>query len=239
MHSLTHGHFAKLFAAMFAIFNGAVVDTVPSDTRVDESQCGRHNLATSMSKDLLKDQFKNDLAYVNEITQELLRVSDRARAVLLGAEIDRFLKQILDAYFLPKGPRSGRLLESTGPLGTLTARIEATYRLGLLRPEWHHDLQIVSEIRNQFAHGSVGMTLNTQSARDLCNNLIYGKKWIEHGRKLDPRHGDNPQTRFVATGIVLLGHLCIVRSKVKPAPEVWKSYPEGQVSMAGAEGLSL
>ncbi len=112
-------------------------------------------------------EFGEDLAYVNQVSQELLRVSDRARAVLLGAEIDRYLRQMLETYFLPKAPRSGRLLEGSGPVGTFTARIEVAYRLGLLRPEWHHDLQIISQIRNEFAHGPAGMTLNKQSVSDL------------------------------------------------------------------------
>jgi hypothetical protein len=100
-------------------------------------------------------------------------------------------------------------------------------------------LQIISDIRNKFAHGAVGMTLNAQSVRDLCKNLLCGKKWIEHGRTLDPSHGDNPQTRFVASGVVLLGHLCVVRTKIGRVSEVWRSYPEDQVSMAGGKELTL
>jgi hypothetical protein len=184
-------------------------------------------------------EFGEDLAYVNQVSQELLRVSDRARAVLLGAEIDRYLRQMLETYFLPKAPRSGRLLEGSGPVGTFTARIEVAYRLGLLRPEWHHDLQIISQIRNEFAHGPAGMTLNKQSVSDLCANLICGEKWIEHGRKLDPNAGDNPQTRFVASGVVLLAHLCIIRAQLKKVPEMWKSYRGDAVAIFGSDDLTL
>lgn len=192
-----------------------------------------------MPDETSQSKFQKDLEYVNQITQELLRVSDRARAVLLGAEIDRYLKQMLEAHFLPKARKKEKLLDESGPLGTFEARIEVAYRLGLLRPEWYHDLQVISEIRDAFAHGLVGMNLSTSPARELCANLICGKKWIEHGRKLDPNAEDNPQTRFVASGVVLLGHLCVVQTELKRVPETWRSYREDAVAIHGNDDLAL
>lgn len=174
-------------------------------------------------------RFREDIQYINLITQEVLRVSDRGRAVLIGAELDRYLKLLLQEYFLPQLSKSDKLLEGSGPLSAFSARIEVLYRLGLLHPDWHHDLGIISRIRNKFAHGEVGMTLNEQSVSALCFNLIAGERWIQNNRKLDPTYPDTPQNRFVSSYVTLLGHLCIVRKGLKCAPAVWKSYKEESV----------
>lgn len=174
-------------------------------------------------------QFKEDIAYFNQVVEEVRRVSDRARAVLLGTELDRYLKKVLEIYFLPKTKKKAKLLEEGGPMGTFEARIEVAHRLGLIHPDWYHDLLIISEIRDKFAHGLAGMTLNQQPVCDLCFNLLGGKKWIEFKRKSDSNAVDNPQSRFVASGVMMLGHLCVIRSDIKQVPEIWRTYREESV----------
>ncbi len=169
------------------------------------------------------DTLEQDLEAINKTTQEILEKSDRVRAVLLGVQLDRLLQMLLKTYLVPFAGKKDPLLSGSGFAGTFSARIELGYRVGLLPPDWHHDLKIINQIRDDFAHGLAGLHLNQPKFASLCNMLKLSADWQSHLPESKPSD-INPQTRFVAACVVLSAHLCIARTKVERMPNVWTNY---------------
>jgi|GEM_PF-5968391 len=175
--------------------------------------------------------FHQEIEQFNLATQEMLKKSDRFRVVLLGAEIDRLLKLLLQAYLVPS--RDGRdfLLEGGA---TFTTRIELGFRVGLLKPEWVDDLRVINAIRDKFAHGRAGLCLDKEPFRELCYTLQFGQQWIDAGDNRG-KEGDNSATRFVATAVMLASHICVIGITLKPLDPISKTYPEDLVELIKEE----
>ena len=116
---------------------------------------------------ILPQSLLDEIAYINRVSSEIFKESDRSVGVLLGAELDVLLEKLLHHALLPKNKKSNPLLEHDGPLATFSSRIELCYRMGLISEDWHHDLQTIRKIRNEFAHGLLGTDFSTQKIRDL------------------------------------------------------------------------
>ena len=84
---------------------------------------------------------KKECNYFGELLAECPKHTDRAVAILLGAELDELLLKILQKRFLPKSKKNTiDLLSSTGPLGSFAAKIEIAFRLGIIDKIFAHDL---------------------------------------------------------------------------------------------------
>jgi hypothetical protein len=95
--------------------------------------------------------------YAQKILDEMEKESDRAAAILLGAELDDTLGQILEKHLLPPQAKKDR-----GAIPkSFYARIELAYRLGLIHPLSHHELHLIKEVRNEFAHIKLGITFES------------------------------------------------------------------------------
>jgi hypothetical protein len=63
------------------------------------------------------------------------------------------------------------LLGRNGPLNTFSGRIAAANRLGLIGDQFAKSLDIIRDIRNEFAHQAGPRTLDLNSYRDRISNL--------------------------------------------------------------------
>jgi hypothetical protein len=107
--------------------------------------------------------------------EEVRRESDRAAVILAAAEIDQALRELLEAFVLPPSATSKKygftLLSPDGAAGTLSARIELAFRLGLI-PNWcQYEAHVIRKIRNEFAHRTGGYSFAQSPARDLIAQL--------------------------------------------------------------------
>ena len=107
-----------------------------------------------------------------EFTREFKNESDRAAVILGAAQLDNFLRKLLEGHLLPATGGSDELLEGDSPLSTFSARINICYRLGLISADFAKLLHIVRKIRNSFAHEVSGVSLNSGSHRDRIRDLI-------------------------------------------------------------------
>ena len=112
---------------------------------------------------------------LNAVMDELHSESDRASVILGIAEIDHALRDLLEAFFVAPSQSSKKygftLFGPDEPAGTLSARIELSYRAGLI-PEWcQREAHILRRIRNEFAHKSLGHTFNSSPTRELVQSL--------------------------------------------------------------------
>ena len=89
---------------------------------------------------------------VAALRKELEGTSDRAALIVAGAFLDDVLRELL-CEFLIKGTEDHReLFEGTGALATFSAKIEMSFRLGLISEGEHRTLTAIRKVRNEFAH---------------------------------------------------------------------------------------
>jgi len=112
------------------------------------------------------DEFE---AFYKEFASE----SDRASAVLGAAKIDDILMRILNSRLVPPvDTKSDELLAANGPLGTMSARIDMVYRLGLISEDFRRSLHLIRKIRNTFAHNLEGCSFALSSVKSQTNALF-------------------------------------------------------------------
>ncbi len=131
---------------------------------------------------------------------------DRVVAIIGAAFLDAILERLI-ASFLIDNKEAGELFTYPGPFDSFGARIKAAYVLGLLTREEYHDLTIIKEVRNEFAHSMTGGSFSEQSVADRCSLLKYSNRSFESWRRMGMT--DTPRHRFLHTLNGLCGLLFI------------------------------
>ncbi|WP_425598378.1 MltR family transcriptional regulator [Thermomonas carbonis] len=128
---------------------------------------------------------------------------DRACALVLAANLENRLKELLLTYFVPLSKQdSEKLFNGQAPLATFSSRIKLAWVSGLLSEEEEHDLNVIRGIRNEFAHGEHGLSFETKAIRDRCASL----KMPSEMTKQYPEHIDSakrPRSRYQITAASL------------------------------------
>ena len=155
-----------------------------------------------MEDDLLKTHphLKEFLPYLELLRNE----SPRGQVLISTGFIEEHLKRTLLA-FMREVPQAARLVDgANAPLGTLSARIEACYVLGLIAENEHHDLGLLRKIRNDFAH-DIHTSFETPSVVDRCRQLklkAHDYKSKEMGEVVVP-----PRDQFQTCAVAIITHL--------------------------------
>ncbi|MEM6812240.1 MAG: hypothetical protein AAF549_07215 [Pseudomonadota bacterium] len=106
------------------------------------------------------------LRYFEVLSEE----SDRGAILITASMLDETLKKLLLARFV-EGESLNKLLNGfNAPIGTFSARIKAARAIGVISEEWQRELNILRNIRNEFAH-SITTKLDDQPIVDRCNEL--------------------------------------------------------------------
>jgi len=120
------------------------------------------------------------LKHINAFLEEFQEESDRAAAVLGAAYLDECLSQLIASFLVDDPTKVDRLLQGPlAPLGHFESRISASYCMGLISKNEHHDLQIIRGIRNEFAHELHGLSFSNARVRDKCSALQIPKKVMQ------------------------------------------------------------
>ena len=137
--------------------------------------------------------------------KEFLREeSDRSVAILGAVFLDEYLKELIASFLVDDSKKVHDLLEgSLAPLGTFGSRIGAAYCMGLISQDAYHDLHIVREIRNKFAHELHGLSFSDTWVKNRCAEL-----WLANKKKA-PLVPGAPEDRqlFSRTVVVLFFEL--------------------------------
>jgi hypothetical protein len=155
--------------------------------------------------------------YAQKIIDEMEKESDRSTAILLGAELDDALGRILEKHLLP--PRAKK--DSGAIAKSFYARIELTNRLGLIHPLFHHELHLIKDVRNEFAHKKLGITFESPEVQALTSKLVCPRafdqfilgKTTEHP-ELAGLVSQNSRERFIFSGAILLHRLNSIHEQV-------------------------
>jgi len=114
---------------------------------------------------------KDFMTFLEHLNQE----SERGQVLISASMLDDLLMKTLQA-FLIKGRIADKLLTGfNAPLGTFSARIEATHSMGLISDEERHDAIVIRKIRNEFAH-TLTASFDDQSVKDQCAALHFSAK---------------------------------------------------------------
>ncbi len=175
-------------------------------------------------------------AFVEEFKGE----SDRAAVILGAAKLDSLLAQILDRFLLASLASTDELLEGDAPLATFSARINASYRLGLISSEFAKSLHLVRRIRNAFAHETSGCSLSTGAHSDRLKALLLPLRSLPFFLKFRERHFDEvtPSTDFRACLAMMAARLEARLNATRPVStdQVWtfpkKSWADEEVTKA-------
>ena len=125
------------------------------------------DLSQSDAKDLV-DKHHWLRFFRNEFDKE----SDRAAVILTAAMLDETLKDLLEAHLVPCSSSDDPLFDgANAPIGTFSARIECSYRLGLISKNFAKCLHITRKIRNAFAHDVAGCKFTSHSVASRVRAL--------------------------------------------------------------------
>lgn len=134
-------------------------------------------------------QFGDDkLTRMNELQSELEGQSDRAAAIVGVAWVEEELEAAIKSFLQKDEKAWARLFSSSGPLGTLSSKIDLACLLGMATKVITSDLHILRQVRNDFAHSittkdNLPLSFNSQHIQDKCLAL----KCVAHESISEPR----------------------------------------------------
>lgn len=129
------------------------------------------------------------IARSGALVQELNGQSDRGVAIVGVAWIEEALVAAMHAFLEKDKTSWDRLFRKSGPLSSLSAKIDLARLLALTSNAIHSDLHILRDVRNEFAHSVLDkdhapLTFQTPHIKDKCLAL----KCVKHEEITEPRH---------------------------------------------------
>jgi DNA-binding MltR family transcriptional regulator len=103
------------------------------------------------------------------------------------AFIDSFLRGLLTLHFVDLSKNDFvSIFGPERPLASFSAKIKICHAFGLIGAKTAHDLNVLREVRNAFAHGLRKMNFKTREVRDLLLSC-HCVKDVPHYKKLSSR----------------------------------------------------
>jgi DNA-binding MltR family transcriptional regulator len=107
-----------------------------------------------------------------ELLAETKLEGDRACALILAANIDNRLRDLLMAFFVEmSNNQKDALFKGNGALSTFSSVTRVAFASGLLSNDEFNDINIIRDIRNLFAHQEQGWSFSTEKVAQLCKSL--------------------------------------------------------------------
>ena len=129
------------------------------------------------------------IARSTALVQELNGQSDRGVAIVGMAWIEEALLTAIHAFLEKDKTAWERLFRKSGPLSSLSAKIDLARLLAMTSNAIHSDLHILRDVRNEFAHSVLDkdhmpLTFQTPRIKDKCLAL----RCVKHEELTEPRH---------------------------------------------------
>jgi len=113
------------------------------------------------------------------------RESDRTVAILAACILDDLLERIIRASYV-KNPQVKSLFKDDHILQSFFSKINITYFSGLIPDVFYHDLKLICEIRNKFAHAvTAEFNFSDSSIVQRIDRFKFGPKTL--GEFSEPR----------------------------------------------------
>lgn len=126
-----------------------------------------------------------------KLTNLLTKETDRGCALVAAALLDERLLKLFRARMIERATvnKFDSIFEGHGPLATFAARTHLAYLLGFIANNVYHDLCVIRDIRNRFAHSPEDLDFSDKEIKANCEKL-------HHYMKL--RVSDNPRAQFIS-----------------------------------------
>lgn len=105
---------------------------------------------------------------LSDMEKEFYGESDRAVVILQASMVENALEIALRKVLKQEVPG---LFDYDGPMGTLANRIKVGYALGIFGATTRGDLNLIRELRNQFAHCRNPLSFDMPVVADVCSHL--------------------------------------------------------------------
>jgi DNA-binding MltR family transcriptional regulator len=138
---------------------------------------------------------------VARLVEDLGRETDRGCALLAAAFLDDVLDVMLRAAFVDAPEAVGRILGTGRPLESFGARTHLAFCIGLLGTDVYADLNLIREIRNDFAHRQP-TSFRVAEIQAKCERFKCVSSLI-------PAEACQPRERFTASVVLIANHLLI------------------------------
>jgi hypothetical protein len=125
-----------------------------------------------MADDPLLDSGSKALDGLNRFLRYLGTLDDRAMVLALGEFANVTLEALLIQYLGDTKDARELIAGYNAPIGTFATRIRMASTLGLLHPDQSHDLRILKDIRNAFAHDFEGISFDSPDIKSQCGKLV-------------------------------------------------------------------
>jgi len=118
---------------------------------------------------------------IHDLILDLSRRGHGAYVLLAAAQFENALEELICAH-LPKLSKTLRAKLFTGyraPFSNFSTKIDVAFACGEIDSETHHDLHVLREIRNEFAHPKQETHLELEEVLDLL------KRFRNYDKKMD------------------------------------------------------
>lgn len=139
------------------------------------------------------------------IVKEFEAQSDRGVTIVAAAYLDAKLQEILEHYFSETlSPRQEESLfrSPNAPLNSFSSRIRMAHALGLIGPKTEHDLHIIRDLRNEFAHRLLVQDFSNEEIKRKCQALKLAELSILGGTP-----PSDPRKRLIQSAVLSLHFL--------------------------------
>jgi hypothetical protein len=165
----------------------------PKPTAIKSAQPSPPKRRPTASKRLLKELPSEDAMF--KIVAGLRKKGHQTTAILGAAYLERVLELLLRTHFRVLNKEDDtRMFDGAGGgiLGSFSAKIRIAYAMKLLHEKPYHDLMLINDIRNLFAHSLHGITFNNKLVAEDCDSF---KSNTEFYRPID---GEKPIDKFAS-----------------------------------------
>lgn len=144
----------------------------------------------------LQAKAQND---INEFIKELGKETDRGAALVAAAVVDYKLKAVLQAHVISglTDKQRNHVFGRQGVLDTFAAKITLCYALGLIDKAEYEEIDLLRNIRNDFAHETYGLSFETDP---ICSHVLR-LKWVE------PVKNGKPRAKFLCSTLQIMTRL--------------------------------
>jgi len=114
-----------------------------------------------------------------EIRGQLRKESDRGTVIVSAALVEEALEALLKARLAPTNGKDDELFDIPyAPLGTLSAKIDLAYRVGIIRAQLKSSLHLLRKMRNDFAHSSRQLDFTSRSVQGRIRELFKLNRFL-------------------------------------------------------------
>jgi DNA-binding MltR family transcriptional regulator len=146
---------------------------------------------------------------VERLVEDFAKETDRGVALLAAAFLDDVLDVMLRTFFVDDPEAVNKLVGSGRPLESFGSRTHLAFCVGLLGRDIYHDINLVREIRNDFAHRHP-KNFTTAEIMLKCQKL-------QVVRTLMADESCAFRDRFIATVVLIANHLMVQTEAIQHA----------------------